>query len=81
MDAPDAAFAARWHAAVRSLRLGTERVQATADELPTRNELMGHALHPDPAAVLQRHQIALSDCVTALACVQVLLQEHGVALP
>lgn len=81
MDTPDAAFAARWHAAVRNLRLGTERVQATADELPMHMELTGHVLHPDPAAALRRHQIALSDSMTALACVQALLQEHGVGLP
>lgn len=81
MDAPDAAFAARWHAAVRNLRLRTECVQATADELPMHIELTGHALHPDPAAALRRHQIAFGDYMTALACVQALLQEHDIGLP
>lgn len=81
MDAPKAAFAARWHAAVRNLRLGTERVQATADELPMHIESTGRVLRPDPAAALRRHQVAFGDYTTALACVQALLQEHGIRSP
>ena len=77
---PDAAFAARWNAAVRNSRLGTERVQATADDLPM-HMVTGHALPPDPAAALRRHQVALSEHMTALACVQALLQKYGAGLP
>lgn len=66
---------------MRNLRLGMERVQTTADELPMHVEATSYVLHPDPAAALRRHQVALSDYMTALACMQVLLQEHVVRLP
>lgn len=52
-----------------------------ADELSMHIELTGRVLHPNPTAALRRHQIALGDCMTAPACVQALLQEHGVRLP
>ena len=81
MHASQVALATRWRAAVKNLRLGAERVQATADELPMDIRLTGQTLHPDSAAALRRHQAALSDYTTALACVQALLQEHDVGLP
>ena len=70
MTAP-ACFADRWRAAVTNLRLGTERVQATADAIPLDADCGNSCDH-----LLGRHKRAVYDHMTALACVEALLREH-----
>lgn len=70
-------FEDRWHAAILNLRLETERIQATADEVPLAVTLRScHALEPDPTAALHRHFGAFDTYLAALSCVQALLKEH-----
>lgn len=75
---PGGGFAERWRSAVIALRLETERIQSTADELP-----MNVALANDQRArscllsLLRCHMDAFNDYTTALNCVQALLAEHG----
>lgn len=79
MSAFRESFAERWRAAVTCLQLGTERIQATADALPLDVVLANDRdLRPDPMNLLGRHMEALSDYMTALACVQALLREYDV---
>ncbi len=58
-----------------TLRLGAERVQATADDLPL--DLAGAswacAGQSDP---MRRHMSGFADYTTALNCVQILLAAH-----
>lgn len=78
MKAPEDGFAERWRAAVTCLKLETERMQATADELPLDVELANDRdIRPDPLNLLRRHMEAFYDYTTALACVQGLLREYG----
>ncbi len=67
-------LARRWRSAVANLRLGAERVQSTADDLPLDLAVAGAPLvrvgHSDP---LRRHMNAFADYTTALNCIQVLL--------
>lgn len=69
------ALAQRWRSAVVNLRLGAERVQATADDLPLDLADASWACvgHSDP---LRRHMSAFADYTTALNCIQVLLATH-----
>ncbi len=67
-------LARHWRSAVVNLRLGAERVQATADDLPLDVAVAGASLvrvgHSDP---LRRHMNAFADYTTALNCIYVLL--------
>ena len=60
------------------LRLETEVVQATADELPLGVESGNNReLWPTPSNLLRRHLDAFHNYTTALTCVQALLRQHG----
>lgn len=78
MGLSERGFAERWRSAVIALRLGTERIQSTANELP-----MDVALANDQQArsclfnLLRCHVDAFNDYTTALNCVQALLAEYG----
>lgn len=74
----ESSFAERWQSAVINLRLGVERVQSTADELPMHIVLASdRRARSHPANLLCRHMEAFSDYTTALNCVQALLTEYG----
>lgn len=77
MTAPEDAFTGRWQAAVTNLRLATQVMQVTADELPLDpGWALDHELRQHPLDLLRRHVAALYDYTTALACVQVLLAQR-----
>jgi hypothetical protein len=68
----------RWRSAVVNLRLGAERVQATADDLPLDLALAAGAslVRVGQSDPLRRHMNAFADYTTALNCIQVLLAAH-----
>lgn len=80
MTASEDGFAKRWQEAVARLRLETEVLQATADELPPDVECTAdQELWPDPLHLLRCHVSAFHNYTTALTCVQVLLRQYGKA--
>lgn len=79
MASPKSDFTERWRSAVASLRLETERVQATADDIPLEVALVdGHRSRPGILDPLCRHIHAFNTYTTALLCVQALLAEYDV---
>ena len=77
MASPKSDFAKRWRSAVTNLRLETERVQATADDIPSEVALVdGHRSRPALFDPLCRHIHAFASYTTALNCVQALLVER-----
>ncbi len=75
MDDDERDLARRWRSAVVNLRLGAERVQATADHLPL-DLADASLLRVDPSDPLRRHMSAFADYTTALNCIQTLLAAH-----
>ena len=72
-------FAERWRAAVANLQLETERVRATADEIPMDVVLMGgHRSVPGTFDQFSRHIHAFTNYTTALSCVHALMVEYDV---
>lgn len=77
MTAADDTFKDHWRAAVTNLRLATEVLQSTADELPLDIAWVSdRELRPGPLDLLRRHVAAFYDYTTALACAQALLKQH-----
>ncbi len=76
MDDDERDLARRRQSAMVNLRLGAERVQATADDLPLdlADASWACAGQSDP---LRRHMSAFADYTTALNCIQILLASHG----
>ena len=71
-------FAKRWQTAVTRLRLETEMLQATAEELPLHIECTAdRELWPEPLHLLCCHIAALHNYMNALTCVQALLRQYG----
>ena len=77
MTAPRDVFESRWQAAVTNLRLATEVMQATADELPLDiGWASDRGFHRHPLDLLHHHVAAFHNYTTALTCVQALLQQR-----